>query len=321
MNAIATTEKPTTLRQQVDQMKPEFAKTLPSHINPDKFTRDLQTVLNLNPDLAQASPKSIFASALKAAADGLSLDGREAALVIRNVNVGTKDAKKWEKQATYLPMVQGLMKLARNSGEISSLTAQVVYANDKFVYSLGDDERIEHQPAGITEDQGAPVAVYAIAKLKDGTVIREVMRRSAVISIGAQGSNSFQYDPGSGKNFAEWWRKTALRRIAKYIPRSSDEVGRLVTAIEAIDADYEYAEEAAPVAAIAAPRVRAADRLKGKVKEPEAPAQGKVAEGEPGYGGNEDRVAHDPDTGEIDDSLAATEGVAYIDAGQPGDEF
>ena len=282
-----------TLRQQVDQMKPEFAKTLPSHINPDKFTRDLQTVLNLNPDLIQASPKSIFASALKAAADGLSLDGREAALVIRNVNVGTKDAKKWEKQATYLPMVQGLMKLARNSGEISSLTAQVVYANDKFTYTMGDDERIEHQPSSITEDQGAPVAVYAIAKLKDGTVIREVMRKSAVLAIGAQGSNAWQYAPDSGKNFAEWWRKTALRRIAKYIPRSSDEVGRLAAAIERIDEDYDYGE-AGEAVALPAPvkRVRASDKLKAApepVQELEADADGVVEH-------------------EIDDSLASNDG-------------
>lgn len=305
MNQIVTQE-PTSLRQQVDKMRPEFAKTLPSHINADKFTRDLQTVLNLNPDLANASPKSIFASALKAAADGLSLDGREAALVIRNVNVGTKDAKKWEKQATYLPMVQGLMKLARNSGEISSLTAQVVYANDKFTYTMGDDERIEHIPAGITEEQGLPVAVYAIAKLKDGTVIREVMRKSAVLSIGGQGSNSWQYDPGKGQNFAEWWRKTALRRIAKYIPRSSDEVGRLAAAIERIDEDYDFEEanEVVDAPRIEAPkRVRAADKLKATApKAQEEPTIEQMA-GAEGF---------DPDTGEvseeIDDSLAANGG-------------
>lgn len=277
-----------TLRQQVDQMKPEFHKTLPAHLNADKFTRDLQTVLNLNPDLMQASPKSIFASALKAASDGLTLDGREAALVVRNVNVGTKDAKKWEKQATYLPMVQGLMKLARNSGEISSLTAQVVYANDKFTYTMGDDERIIHEPAPITEDQGEPIAVYAIAKLKDGSVIREVMRKSQVLKIGGQGSNAWQYDPSKGPNFAEWWRKTALRRIAKYIPRSSDEVGRLSSAMDRIDDDFDYTE-AAEVEALPAPvkRVRAADRLKLDPVPVNEPAE------------DDEHPDYDPDTGEV----------------------
>lgn len=316
-NQLTTTP---TLRQQVDQMKPEFAKTLPSHINPDKFTRDLQTVLNLNPDLMQASPKSIFASALKAAADGLSLDGREAALVVRNVNVGNKDAKKWEKQATYLPMVQGLMKLARNSGEISSLTAQVVYANDKFTYSMGDDERIEHQPAGITDEQGAPVAVYAIAKLKDGTVIREVMRKSAVLSIGGQGSNSWQYDPAKGQNYAEWWRKTALRRIAKYIPRSSDEVGRLASAIERIDEDFDYGEVEAPAPRIEAPkRVSAAEKLKAKAAE-KFDSVKDAGEGEASvYAGHPDQTQdYVDDDGEvhdgqpdIDDSMAANEGDEF----------
>lgn len=318
MNAIVSQDKPT-LRQQVDQMKPEFAKTLPSHINPDKFTRDLQTVLNLNPDLSQASPKSIFASALKAAADGLSLDGREAALVIRNVNVGTKDAKKWEKQATYLPMVQGLMKLARNSGEISSLTAQVVYANDKFTYTMGDDERIDHQPAGITDEQGAPVAVYAIAKLKDGTVIREVMRKSAVLSIGGQGSNSWQYDPAKGQNYAEWWRKTALRRIAKYIPRSSDEVGRLAAAIERIDEDFDYGEVEAPAPRIEAPkRVSAAEKLKAAKPKAEPVKENIFSDDEPRFHpahveDNQGTPDHDEDgvVTEIDDSMAANEGDEF----------
>lgn len=313
-----------TLRQQVDQMKPEFAKTLPQHINADKFTRDLQTVLNLNPDLMQASPKSIFASALKAASDGLSLDGREAALVIRNVNVGTKDAKKWEKQATYLPMVQGLMKLARNSGQIASLTAQVVYANDQFTYSMGDDERIEHIPAGLDKEQGKPIAVYAIAKLKDGTVIREVMRGSQVLKIGAQGSNGWQYDPERGPNFAEWWRKTALRRIAKYIPRSTDREDTLSQAIERIDDDYDYAQagEVEAIPAIEAPkRVSAAEKLKAAKKE--TPGQ-KIIEG------MEEAVAvakgdaepaavhHYVEAEEIDDSLVANGGGEEL---EPRDEF
>lgn len=269
-----------TLRQQVDQMKPEFSRTLPAHLKAEKFTRDLQTVLNLNPDLQQATPKSILASAMKAAADGLSLDGREAALVVRNVNVGTKDAKKWEKQATYLPMVQGLMKLARNSGQISSLTAQVVYANDRFTYALGDDERIEHIPASLDQEQGAPIAVYAIAKLKDGTVIREVMRKSAVIKIGAQGSNGWQYDPEKGPNFAEWWRKTALRRIAKYIPRSTDKEDTLAQAIERVDEDYDWEADAVEVAAIAPPvkRKSAAKALAEAAKAEPAPVE---AEPEP----------------------------------------
>ncbi|MCG8404532.1 MAG: recombinase RecT [Phycisphaerales bacterium] len=101
----------------------------------------------------------------------------------------------------------------------------------------GDGERIEHAPAGVTDNRGPPVAIYAIVKLKDGTVVREVM------SIAGQGQNAYQYDPQKGKNFAEWWRKTAIRRISKYIPRDSDRAGRhFHDAAERIDEDFGFSD-------------------------------------------------------------------------------
>lgn len=245
MNQLATTEtRPLSVRQQIDNLKPEFAKTLPAHIQPDAFVRTVQTALQLNPDLQQANPRSLFASCMKAAADGLIIDGREAALIVRNVKIKDGGQERWEKHATYQPMVQGLMKLARNSGEIVSIIAHVVYENDTFSYVLGDDERIEHAPAPFTAERGKPVAAYAIVKLKDGSAIREVMRASEILNIGSQGTNGYQYDPAKGKNFAEWWRKTLIRRITKYIPRSSDAIGRFASAAEQIDSDYEFEGEA-----------------------------------------------------------------------------
>ncbi len=281
--AIAQRE-PRSLRQQIDDLKPEFAKTLPTNITADGFIRIVQTAVQLNPDLMQCTPRSLFAACMKAASDGLVLDGRQAALIARNVKISKKgQADKWEKQATYQPMVQGLMQLARNSGEISSITAQVVYDNDTFTYVLGDDERIEHKPAALDQAQGNPIAVYAIAKLKDGTVVREVMRKSQVLAIGAQGTNGYQYAV-DGKNFAEWWRKTVIRRITKYIPRSSDAAGKFAQAVERIDDDYDFDGEVVPPAPRPAPKKRggAAAALKD-VTPPQQPEE----------------PPHDEDTGEI----------------------
>lgn len=284
------------VRQQIDQLKPEFAKTLPKHIEPDAFVRTVHTAIQLNPDLLNCNPRSLFAACMKAAADGLIIDGREAALVIRNVKVskkGEKDA--WEKHAIYQPMVQGLMKLARNSGEIASIVSHVVYQNDTFSYVLGDEERIEHAPAAFDKEQGQPIAVYAIVKLKDGTSIREVMRRTAVMNIAAQGQNAYQYNPESGKNFAEWWRKTAIRRITKYIPRSSDAIGRFTSAAEQIDNDFDFDGEAEPtesnVTALPATKKRGAAAAALKDITPQTRAE------EPA----EDEPPHDHQTGEIVD--------------------
>lgn len=286
-------------------LKPHLAETLPRHIDPDAFARTIQTALQVQPELMAATPRSLMIACMKAATDGLILDGREAALVMRNVKIKDGGQEYWEKQATYQPMVQGLMKLARNSGEIISIVAQVVYENDLFAYVLGDEERIEHQPAPLTQDRGNPIAAYAIVKLKSGEAIREVMRASEILNIGRQGSNSFQYDPKTGKNFAEWWRKTVIRRITKYIPRSSDAVGRFEKAAERIDEDFDFEEEAPPAPPPVKKRGAAAEMLRDITPTPvdEPPP---VEADDPGP---QPTDGFDPETGEVDDPTP-----------QPGDD-
>lgn len=203
--------------------KSDFTKSLPGHIKPEKFLRTIQTALAMTPKLRDAVKtkggfESLMNACAKAAADGLILDGREAALVPMRVKVGDD----YEERLTYMPMYQGLLKKARNSGEIASITAHVVYDNDQFSYTKGDDESITHIPAGLDEPTGKGIAVYAIAKLKSGQVVREVMPASAVKRIANQSRNKDQYDQDKGLNWGEWWRKTALRRICKYLPSSAD---------------------------------------------------------------------------------------------------
>lgn len=303
---------PTTIAQ---GLKPQLAETLPKHIDPDAFTRTVQTALQVQPELLDCTPRSLMISCMKAATDGLILDGREAALIVRSVNVGTAQSKKWEKQATYQPMVQGLMKLARNSGEIISISAQVVYENDRFNFVLGDEERIEHIPASFDKEQGKPIAAYAIVKLRDGTSAREVMRASAIMNIAEQGKNAFQYKPESGKNYAEWWRKTVIRRITKYIPRSSDAVGKFAAAVERVDEDFDFegeVEQAPPPpkrkarggGAAALRDVTPPKQPDAREDAPEADDNGDV----PDYGPED----YDRDTGEI---------IDHDDGQQPGDDI
>lgn len=309
--ALAQAERPA---QIAAAMKGDIAKILPRHIDPEAFTRTVQTALVTQPDLLQADKTSLFTACLKAATDGLILDGREAALVIRNTKSKVDGKEVSKKLAVYQPMVQGLMKLARNSGKIASLTAQVVYEADHFMYVLGDDERIEHAPAAFGKDRGKPIGVYAIAKLTDGTIVREVMRADEVMNIARQGQNAFQYTPPyedtddrgqkvikGGKNFAEWWRKTAIRRIAKYIPRSSDQVGQMFdSAAERIDEDYDWDQQGEPTQPAPQPakkRGAAADALRNIT-----PKQS-------------DETPHDPETGEIIDGDVEDAGP------QPGDDI
>lgn len=196
-----------------------IATALPAHMPLSRFKRVVLTAVSLSPDLLNAERRSLFTACAKCAADGLVPDNREAALVVFNTK--TKDGG-WEKRVQYLPMIQGILKRARNTGELSSVSAQVVYENDDFDYVLGDEEQMTHKPPKLGMDRGKPIGAYAVAKLKDGTIQREIMGFAEIEKARAV---SRAKDAPSGP-WVQWWseqaRKTVARRLFKWLPNSAD---------------------------------------------------------------------------------------------------
>lgn len=207
------------VRSNVEKMLPDFKAALPQHIPAERFVRTALTAITLNPDIVGCEPQSIYAACMKAAQDGLVLDGREAALVKFNVKKKIDGVEKWVNAAQYMPMVQGILKKARNSGEISSIAAHVVHDRDKFTLVLGDNESLTHEPC-LEGDPGALRLAYMVAKLKDGSIVREVMTRAQIQKV-RDASRSKDRGPWVAWE-DEMWRKTVLRRGAKYLPSSSD---------------------------------------------------------------------------------------------------
>jgi len=199
------------MRLTVTKLESQFACALPPQIPVQKFIRTTMTAIQMNPDLLFADRRSVLAACMKAAQDGLLIDGREAALVIFR--------QRGEPVAQYMPMIGGLLKKLRNSGELATIAAHIAYEEDEFRYELGDEERIVHRPHLGTE-RGKPIAAYAIAKTKDGAVYREVMSVAQIEQV---------RDVSRAKNagpWVQWWdemaRKTVLRRLMKRLPSSAD---------------------------------------------------------------------------------------------------
>lgn len=190
----------------------EFQAALPSQIPVERFARTIITAVQMEPKLLAADRRSLVAACMKAAQDGLLLDGREAGLSLYN------DRASGCQTVAYMPMVNGILKKVRQSGEISSIRTHVVYEGDEFDFELGDDERIFHKPN--LSKQGDPVAAYAIAKFKDGDIQREVMSFSEIEKIRAKAT-------GIGKacwasSWGEMAKKTLIRRLSKRLPTSND---------------------------------------------------------------------------------------------------
>lgn len=194
------------VRNQLTAMQPQFAAALPKHVSPERFVRVMMTAVQMTPSLLNADRRTLFSSAMKASQMGLLPDGREGAIVM------------FKDQAQFMPMVAGVMKMVRNSGEISTWSVQAVYENDNFDFCLGDEEHITHKPA--LSGRGKIIAVYSIVSMKDGEKSREVMSVEDVNAIRAR-SRSGNSGPWVS-DFAEMAKKTVVRRHAKRLPMSTD---------------------------------------------------------------------------------------------------
>lgn len=194
------------VRGALTKMAPQFKAALPAHVSVDKFVRVTMTALQTNADLLNCDRRTLFSAATKAAQMGLLPDGREGAIV------------KYGNNAQWMPMVAGIMKLVRNSGEISTWSVQAVYENDQFDFCLGDEEHITHKPA--LSNRGKLIAVYSIVTMKDGEKSREVMSVEDVEAIRKR-SRSGNAGPWVS-DFAEMAKKTVVRRHSKRLPLSTD---------------------------------------------------------------------------------------------------
>lgn len=233
------------LKANVAKMQGEFAKSLPGHIKPEKFVRTTQTAISMTRNIDKVKDMGAFlAACTNAAADGLILDGREAALVV-DYNGGVQ----------YRPMMRGLLKLAYNSGMVKSLVVELVRENDSFDYSpTRADEPIFHT-INLKTPRGEAYAAYAIAAMKDGGVIHEVMSVEDINAIRDRSDAYRAFKAGKIKStpwstdWSEMARKTVFRRLSKYLPSSTDR-DEFHQAVERIDEDFTFdPEEPAPKAA------------------------------------------------------------------------
>jgi recombination protein RecT len=196
------------IRQNLQAMAPEFKAALPAHVTVEKFTRVTQTAIQNNPALLDADRRSLFGAVVRLAQDGLLPDGHESAIVM----FGNK--------AQAMPMIAGVLKKIRQSGEVKKVSSQVVYENDHFVVKYGFDEDVEHTPPPLDKPRGKPIGAYATAVLKDGSQLLEVMSLEDIEKV-----RNVSRAKNNGP-WKDWWdqmaRKTVMRRLSKRLPTSTD---------------------------------------------------------------------------------------------------
>ena len=118
---------------------------------------------------------------------------------------------------------KGLVELARRSGKVVRVDADVIYEDDDFAFIKGDHPKFEHVP-NIRSQKRSPnsvVAAYAFAYDAAGRNLGgTVMTRADIESVRLRSKSG-----GSGPWKTDWTemaKKTAIRRASKLWPISTE---------------------------------------------------------------------------------------------------
>ncbi|MEU9805475.1 recombination protein RecT [Mycobacterium sp. NPDC050853] len=201
-------QKPPTLTQLIERMKPEIARALPRHMNPDRMARIAVTVLRQTPKLAQCTPESFLGALMTCSQLGLEPGPLGHAYLVP-----------YGREVTFIPGYRGLVDLAYRSGQVATVKAQVVHEADEFDFEEGLDAYLKHKRSR-AEDPGPVIWVYALVKLKDGASNFVVMTVAEVEKIRKRSRAS-----GNGPWVTDWEamaKKTALKQLSKWMPLSPE---------------------------------------------------------------------------------------------------
>ena len=199
-------------------MRKQLEMAIPKHLTVDRLLRVVMTAIRVNPRLMDCTQESLLACVMGCATLGLEPEPflGQAYLVPyqRSIKVGNQ----WRKQmeAQLIPGYRGYIALARRSGDVQSVAAQVVYENDRFVLQYGLDERLEHVPA--EGERGEVKGAYVVFKYKDGSHSFDYMTRADIDKIRSR-SKASENGPWV-TDYDEMAKKTVIRRHVKLAPLS-----------------------------------------------------------------------------------------------------
>lgn len=226
-----------------------LAKAMPSHVDPERFKRNLVMALVGHPKLLECNPADVYHEVGRAGSLGFNIDPvlGEAYLI-----TGYDKAR-----GGSIPQLRigwkGFAKLARQSGQIRGTPyAHEVCAKDVFRVFLGTDKRIEHTLPEGEWDRGDVVGYYAVMTYVDGTSDFEVMSHPAIQKIRnrSEGYKAFKAGKISStpweSDYDEMAKKTVMRRLTKRGPLSPEMADAMRIDDEDFGASLQLGDDAPP---------------------------------------------------------------------------
>lgn len=245
----------------------EIRKVAGQAMNAERLIKLFAMQASRQPLIRQCSPISVLDCMTKCAELNLfpGTVGSVYLIPFRNGHNGTYELQ-------FILGYRGMMTLARRSGLITTIDANVVRDGDVFEWEYGLVPVFRHKPIG---DQSKPVThAWALARFRDGGHQLSVMTLGELEAIR---NRSRARDSGPWKSdTAEMQKKTVLRRLCKYLPLDV-QAAELIDAADRAEFGFDLPDQDAQAhpesenktaPAVLADRLQAARDAAGVVVEP-----------------------------------------------------
>ncbi|CAN7397448.1 recombinase RecT [Microbacterium foliorum] len=221
--AAAAAKSQPTMKDLVEAQLPAVERQLGGAMNSAAFVRAVLSEIGKSPDLMQADPKTLLGGVMLAAQLRLEIGSGLGEFYLT--------PRKERGRQICLPIIgyQGMIKLALRSEFVTNVQAFLVRKGDDFSYG-GNSERgmfYDWTPQDFEETRDW-IGVVATARMKTGGTTWVYLTRSQVMD---RRPSYWQSTPWK-TNEDEMVKKTAVRALAKFLPKSTD-LGRALEADEA----------------------------------------------------------------------------------------
>lgn len=200
---------------QSETFKHQLSMALPKFFDTDRFLRSAISEFRLNPALQECSVPSVLGFFMQAAMCGLE----PASILGQCYPVPFNNKKTGARECQFIIGYRGMASIARRSGEVLSIDAQIVHEKDNFELIYGIEQSLVHAPY-LDGDPGPMRGAYCVVRFKDGSYQFRYMPKSEIDShrrrskAGTSGPWVTDYE--------EMAKKTVFRSLFKWLPISME---------------------------------------------------------------------------------------------------
>ncbi len=197
------------IKEYFEKHKTVMTDIVPTYLDREYYFKSQMLYISQNDALQKCTKESLFRAVCQGAELGLSF----------NQSMQQAYCIPYGNEAKFMPSYRGMIDLIRRTNIFKSVDAHVVYDNDDFSIAYGSEPKLIHNPC-ISGDRGSRKGAYAVAFFKDNTSQFIYMNNDELEAV---------KNKSKAKNSMAWvdfpdemYRKTAVRRLFKYLPSTPE---------------------------------------------------------------------------------------------------